>query len=466
MTSRSSGYYCSSPRHTPSATFDFVDQAPRRPSLVSAPPGPGPLSTDEMARATRNAGGDARAVVVGASADDIERAARRARVVLAAALAGIGTLGLWRPPSSAPLHRRPSHDAWVPTGFGKRARRVVTASDRRVSARTRRAGTRRDLGDPRIQLRPPVRATPSTGRAPCGLPWPLTRIRCCWRSFSRAPRWKKKTYDGASPSAHAAARLRRHVGGGAARRDARRVVHGSHSHAGRSGSRAKHGGVRLHRVPNPRWRAVPARLFARISVRRAPAGRARVVRCLHHASRRRRHASVRSAAHRAVDGCASRARHDVHVRARARLLVGRLRDIASGSSPPASLPRVGGTRSSPRRETRRRSLQKAPGEFPATNANAVTRTRCLEAVEAYNAELAAANGDDSKPRALDAGGWAVTRERAVVAAAGGARDVARAGQGTRGVRAARGARRVSELVLSRDRAVAPAATAASSSARN
>ena len=63
-------------------------------------------------------------------------------------------------------------------------------------------------------------------------------------------------------------------------------------------------------------------------------------------------------------------------------------------------------------------------EFPATNANAVTRTRCLEAVEAYNAELAAANGDDSKLAALDAGGWAVTRERAVVAAAGGARDVA------------------------------------------
>ena len=63
-------------------------------------------------------------------------------------------------------------------------------------------------------------------------------------------------------------------------------------------------------------------------------------------------------------------------------------------------------------------------EFPATNANAVTRTRCLEAVEAYNAELAAANGDDSKLAALDAGGWAVTRERAIVAAAGGARDVA------------------------------------------
>ena len=64
---------------------------------------------------------------------------------------------------------------------------------------------------------------------------------------------------------------------------------------------------------------------------------------------------------------------------------------------------------------------KAPRE---TNANAVTRTRCLEAVEAYNAELAAANGDDLKLAALDAGGWAVTRERAVVAAAGGARDVA------------------------------------------
>lgn len=63
-------------------------------------------------------------------------------------------------------------------------------------------------------------------------------------------------------------------------------------------------------------------------------------------------------------------------------------------------------------------------EFFATNANAVTRTRCLEAVEAYNAELAAANGDDSKLAALDAGGWAVTRERAIVAAAGGARDVA------------------------------------------
>ena len=59
-----------------------------------------------------------------------------------------------------------------------------------------------------------------------------------------------------------------------------------------------------------------------------------------------------------------------------------------------------------------------------TNANAVTRTRCLEAVEAYNAELAAASGDDLKLAALDAGGWAVTRERAVVAAAGGARDVA------------------------------------------
>lgn len=48
----------------------------------------------------------------------------------------------------------------------------------------------------------------------------------------------------------------------------------------------------------------------------------------------------------------------------------------------------------------------------------------MEAVEAYNAELAAANGDDLKLAALDAGGWAVTRERAVVAAAGGARDVA------------------------------------------
>jgi hypothetical protein len=59
-----------------------------------------------------------------------------------------------------------------------------------------------------------------------------------------------------------------------------------------------------------------------------------------------------------------------------------------------------------------------------TNANAVTRTRCLEAVEAYNAELAAASGDDLKLAALDAGGWAVTREHAVAAAAGGARDVA------------------------------------------
>jgi len=28
---------------------------------------------------------------------------------------------------------------------------------------------------------------PVDGPAPCGLPWPLTRIWCCWRSFSRAP---------------------------------------------------------------------------------------------------------------------------------------------------------------------------------------------------------------------------------------------------------------------------------------
>ena len=58
--------------------------------------------------------------------------------------------------------------------------------------------------------------------------------------------------------------------------------------------------------------------------------------------------------------------------------------------------------------------------------DAATRARCLAAVDAYNAELAAAvaDGDDGKLAALDAGGWAVTREHAVAAAAGGARDVA------------------------------------------
>ena len=58
--------------------------------------------------------------------------------------------------------------------------------------------------------------------------------------------------------------------------------------------------------------------------------------------------------------------------------------------------------------------------------DAATRARCLAAVDAYNAELAAAvaDGDDGKLTALDAGGWAVTREHAVAAAAGGARDVA------------------------------------------
>jgi hypothetical protein len=58
--------------------------------------------------------------------------------------------------------------------------------------------------------------------------------------------------------------------------------------------------------------------------------------------------------------------------------------------------------------------------------DAATRARCLAAVDAYNAELAAAvaDGDDRKLAALDAGGWAITREHAVAAAAGGARDVA------------------------------------------
>ena len=63
----------------------------------------------------------------------------------------------------------------------------------------------------------------------------------------------------------------------------------------------------------------------------------------------------------------------------------------------------------------------------AADAIAVARTRCLAAVEAYNAELAAAvaNGaDEEKLASLDAGGWAVTREHAVAAAARGARDVA------------------------------------------
>ena len=106
-------------------------------------------------------------------------------------------------------------------------------------------------------------------------------------------------------------------------------------------------------------------------------------------------------------------------------------------------------------------------EFPATNANAVTRTRCLEAVEAYNAELAAANGDDSKLAALDAGGWAVTRERAVVAAAGGARDVACAlgkEQEASALLAVLGAFPNSYLVETG--AVALGGDAASSSARN
>jgi hypothetical protein len=65
-------------------------------------------------------------------------------------------------------------------------------------------------------------------------------------------------------------------------------------------------------------------------------------------------------------------------------------------------------------------------ESAKSASDAATRARCLAAVDAYNAELAAAvaDGDDGKLAALDAGGWAVTREHAVAAAAGGARDVA------------------------------------------
>lgn len=65
-------------------------------------------------------------------------------------------------------------------------------------------------------------------------------------------------------------------------------------------------------------------------------------------------------------------------------------------------------------------------ESAKSASDAATRARCLAAVDAYNAELAAAiaDGDDGKLAALDAGGWAVTREHAVGAAAGGARDVA------------------------------------------
>jgi hypothetical protein len=65
-------------------------------------------------------------------------------------------------------------------------------------------------------------------------------------------------------------------------------------------------------------------------------------------------------------------------------------------------------------------------ESAKSASDAATRARCLAAVDAYNAELAAAvaDGDDGKLAALDAGGWAITREQAVAAAAGGARDVA------------------------------------------
>ena len=65
-------------------------------------------------------------------------------------------------------------------------------------------------------------------------------------------------------------------------------------------------------------------------------------------------------------------------------------------------------------------------ESAKSASDAATRARCLAAVDAYNAELAAAvaDGDDGKLAALDAGGWAITREHAVAAAAGGARDVA------------------------------------------
>ena len=182
------------------------------------------------------------------------------------------------------------------------------------------------------------------------------------------------------------------------------------------------GGVRLHRVPNPRWRAVPCaslrahpRYVALPPVERVLCG-----------------ASTTPV----VDDAALpfvRQHTDQWIRARAGRVTTSTFALALGFWSDDFA--VSHLRLPPRGRASRNAVLAAARDavsFVAhesarevlPHANAVTRTRCLEAVEAYNAELAAANGDDLKLAALDAGGWAVTRERAVVAAAGGARDVA------------------------------------------
>ena len=139
VTSRSSGYLQFT-RHTPSASSFFRRVLVLRRFARAG----GPLSPDEKDSSTRNAGGDARAVVV-AAWPTTSNEPRVARASFSSPLS----------PASEPSDSEcvtsseeeediavASHDAWVPTGFGKSARRVVTASDRRVSACTRRAGTR------------------------------------------------------------------------------------------------------------------------------------------------------------------------------------------------------------------------------------------------------------------------------------------------------------------------------------
>ena len=182
------------------------------------------------------------------------------------------------------------------------------------------------------------------------------------------------------------------------------------------------GGVRLHRVPNPRWRAVPCaslrahpRYVALPPVERVLCG-ASTTPVVDDATL----PFVRQHTEQWMAARAGRVTTSTFA-----LALGFWSDDFAVSH--LRLPSRGRASRDAVLAAARDATSVAPEsarEFPATNANAVTRTRCLEAVEAYNAELAAANGDDSKLAALDAGGWAVTRERAVVAAAGGARDVA------------------------------------------
>ena len=184
------------------------------------------------------------------------------------------------------------------------------------------------------------------------------------------------------------------------------------------------GGVRLRRVPNPRWRAVP---YASLRAHPRYVALPPVERVLSAAS-----------ITPVVDDVALpfiRQHTEQWTAARAGRVTTSTFALALGfwsddfALAHLRLPLRGRASREARDAAARDAVSVALKDITAdtANANAGTRTRCLAAVEAYNAELAAAIADganEEKLASLDMGGWAVTREHAVAAAAGGARDVA------------------------------------------